>query len=153
MKNLTLSEYLSEYKKDPYIAKIAFEYFKNKIDNDQLNAIITPLTSDFPEQAPIFYINKDNIYIQGVKCTAGSKMMKDYIAPFSATITRRLKKHGCTPLGTTNLDEYAMGATGKTSYFGPAKSIFRNDKGEEMAVGGSGSGSATGLAANYGLFS
>lgn len=151
-KNLTLAEYLIEYKKDKGIAKEFYEHYIKKLENDKLNSVLEVIDNKDFENYPIPYLNKDNIFIEGKKCTAASKMMKNFVAPFSATITKRLKKHGANPIARMNLDEYAMGATGKTSAFGLTKSPWKNKDGEQMSSAGSGSGSAAGLAADYGLF-
>ncbi len=86
---------------------------------------------------------KDLIYIEGVRCTAGSKILSGNIASYDSPVSRRLKSAGAVLIGTTNLHEFAAGITGENPHYGPV----RNPWDLERISGGSSSGSAASVAA------
>lgn len=87
---------------------------------------------------------KDIIMVEGVKATAGSKILENYIAPYDATAIKKLRKLSAVVVGKTNLDEFGMGGSGENSGFIPV----RNPHDLKRVPGGSSSGSAAAVADN-----
>ncbi len=92
---------------------------------------------------------KDAILIKNKRCTAGSKILDNYVASYNATVVERLKNRGASFLGKTNMDEFAMGASGEYSAYGPTK----NPHDHSRVAGGSSSGSAASVASGMAIYS
>jgi len=86
---------------------------------------------------------KDNIQVKGWSVTCASKILQGYVAPYNATVVKKLLASGLAPFGRTNMDEFAMGSTTESSYYG--KTL--NPLNRERVPGGSSGGSAAAGAA------
>lgn len=136
--------------------------FLARIDqyNDVLNAYITVCSDSALEQAkaadaaraagndsPLLGIplaHKDIFCTEGVTTTCGSRMLENFVSPYNATVVERFNAAGAVMLGKTNMDEFAMGSSNETSYFGPV----RNPWDTKRVPGGSSGGSAAAVAAD-----
>ncbi len=88
---------------------------------------------------------KSNINVRGLRATCASRTLENYVSPYDAVVVERLRREGAVVVGMTNMDEFACGSSGETSFFGPT----RNPVAEDRIPGGSSSGSAAAVAAGF----
>ena len=132
---ITLKEALIKSSEELATLRAELE-FKAKASN--LNAYIGFESSG--EGVPILI--KDNIQVKGWSVTSGSKILQGYIAPYEATAITNLKSKGMMAFGRSNMDEFAMGSTTESSFYGATK----NPHGTDRVPGGSSGGSAAAVA-------
>ncbi len=132
---ITLKEALTKNKEE--LARLRAE-IEAKAKASSLNAYIGFESSG--EGVPILI--KDNIQVKNWSITSGSKILQGYIAPYDATVISNLKSKGMMAFGRANMDEFAMGSTTESSYYG----VTKNPYGEERVPGGSSGGSAAAVA-------
>src|SRR5471032_2326909 len=109
--------------------------------NGELNAFLTLVDEPAGDGVPIAL--KDVISTKGIRTTAGSKMLENYVPVFDSTVAARCKAAGLPVLGKTNTDEFAMGSSTENSAYGPT----RNPWDPTRVPGGSGGGPAAAVAA------
>ena len=127
-------EELENFKKD----------LKSKIENNpELNAYID--VKNVGEGVPIAL--KDNIQVKDWSVTSGSNILQGYIAPYNATVVEKLLKAGLSPFGRTNMDEFAMGSTTESSFYGKTLNPHNSD----CVPGGSSGGSAAAVGAGLAI--
>ncbi|TLU71235.1 Asp-tRNA(Asn)/Glu-tRNA(Gln) amidotransferase subunit GatA [Lichenicoccus roseus] len=107
------------------------------------------------EQAPLGGIPlgiKDLFCTEGVRTTAASRMLENFVPPYESTVTRQLLRDGAVFLGKTNLDEFAMGSSNTNSAFGPVENPWHRTGDDAVLVpGGSSGGSAAAVAARIAM--
>ena len=160
---LTVSETLKALKNKEFSAvELAKSYIKNMEEGRHYNAYITECADKALQQAEIAdknYQSGNNRLLEGIplgikdlfctkdiRTTAASHILDNFIPPYESTVTQHLLNDGAVFLGKLNLDEFAMGGSNETSYFGPVINPWSKDK--DLVPGGSSGGSAAAVAAN-----
>ncbi|RMG60023.1 MAG: Asp-tRNA(Asn)/Glu-tRNA(Gln) amidotransferase subunit GatA [Deltaproteobacteria bacterium] len=162
LKNLTLEEIAREIREGRLSSRDATEYYLERISSfdGAVNSYITVTEERAREEAaacdeeqargklkgPLHGVPvglKDIFCTKGVRTTCGSRMLENFIPPYDSEVYRRLREAGAVLLGKQNMDEFAMGSSTETSYFGPT----RNPHDLSRIPGGSSGGSAAAVAA------
>jgi aspartyl-tRNA(Asn)/glutamyl-tRNA(Gln) amidotransferase subunit A len=157
----TLSELADGLERGDFSARELTECLLGRIEahQDTLNAFVTVTAEEALSRAdraddlrskgeggplnglPI--VHKDLFCTKGVLTTCGSRILDNFVSPYDATVVERLAAAGAVTLGKTNMDEFAMGSSNETSYFGPVTNPWDTTK----SPGGSSGGSAAAVAA------
>jgi len=158
---LTLSDMAKGLKARQFSSVELTRHFLGRVEkfNSELNAYITVTPEIALQQAaaadaqlaggkggPLTGLplaHKDIFCTDGVLTTCGSKMLSNFIAPYDATVVDKFKQAGIVMLGKTNMDEFAMGSSNETSFYGAVKNPWNLNK----VPGGSSGGSAAAVAA------
>ncbi len=160
MHKLSVSQLVDGLSKGDFSSVELTQCFVNRMQKfNDLNAFITELGERAILQAtnadklikekkhrPLTGIpiaHKDIFCMYGVKTSCGSKMLDNFYAPYDATVVEKLDQAGCVTIGRTNMDEFAMGSSNESSYYGPVKNPWNTD----CVPGGSSGGSAAAVAA------
>jgi aspartyl-tRNA(Asn)/glutamyl-tRNA(Gln) amidotransferase subunit A len=161
MYNLTIAELIKGLQSKAFSSVELTEHFLERIArlNPEYNAVIT-LTAEqalkaaaaadkrltagnAPALCGVPIVHKDIFCTQGVRTSCGSKMLDNFIPPYNATVVENFEQAGAVVLGKTNMDEFAMGSSNETSFYGPVKNPWATD----CVPGGSSGGSAAAVAA------
>ena len=151
--------------KEVSAVKLATEYLARAKSSD-LNAFITITEKEALEQAKTIDEKiaqgeevpllagipasiKDLIMTAGVRTTAASKILENYVAPYDATVIKKLKENGLVMVGKNNCDEFAMGSSTENSAFGPTKNPYDKTR----VAGGTSGGSAAAVASDLSVYS
>src|ERR1700719_4138919 len=167
--NLFIGELADHLSKRQLSSVELTRHFLSRIErlNPALNAFIT-LTAEQAlkeaaaadarlgsgERGPLLgipLIHKDIFCTDGVKTSCGSRMLDNFVSPYDATVVARLKAAGTVMLGKSNMDEFAMGSSNETSYYGPVKNPWDISKVPAALTGVTGLKPTYGRVSRYGM--
>jgi len=136
----SLTEILALIKNKKISSKEVIDYFLRRIEkyNPKLNVYLTVNRSWKPDKIEVPIAVKDNFCTCGIRTTASSKVLENFIPPYESTVTKRLIESSFFILGKTNMDAWAHGSSTETSDFGPTKNPWDLSR----CSGGSSGGSA-----------
>jgi aspartyl-tRNA(Asn)/glutamyl-tRNA(Gln) amidotransferase subunit A len=161
MHNKTIAELIEGLQKKTFSSVELTEHFLARISqlNAQFNAVITVTAEqalaaaakaderlaggNAPAMCGVPILHKDIFCTDGVRTSCGSKMLDNFVPPYNATVVDNFVRDGAVMLGKTNMDEFAMGSSNETSFYGPVKNPWALD----CVPGGSSGGSAAAIAA------
>jgi aspartyl-tRNA(Asn)/glutamyl-tRNA(Gln) amidotransferase subunit A len=167
LQKLSIAQMHDGLKKRNFSAVELIEAHINAVENEKLNAFITKTPEiamkaakaadeHFSKQnnddsiSPLMGIPvgiKDLFCTKGIKTTAASRMLENFIPTYESTVSDLLLRSGAVMLGKLNMDEFAMGSANTNSYFGPVENVWiRKSDGERVVPGGSSGGSAAAVA-------
>ena len=161
MHNLTIAELVAGLRSKTFTSVELTQHFLARIANlnADYNAVITVTAEqalaaaaaadkrlaagNAPALCGVPMLHKDIFCTNGVRTSCGSKMLDNFVPPYDATVVENFARDGAVILGKTNMDEFAMGSSNETSYYGPVKNPWALD----CVPGGSSGGSAAAVAA------
>lgn len=161
MHNLTIADIISKLRDKTFSSTEITQHFLHRIEklDSSLNSFITVTSERALAQAKaadaalakgdaqalcgVPIAHKDIFCTQGVRTSCGSKMLDNFVPPYSATVVENYQTQGAVTLGKLNMDEFAMGSSNETSYYGPTKNPWDTS----CVPGGSSGGSAASVAA------
>ena len=161
MHNLTIAELVAGLRSKTFTSVELTQHFLARIANlnADYNAVITVTAEqalaaaaaadkrlaagNAPALCGVPMLHKDIFCTNGVRTSCGSKMLDNFVPPYDVTVVENFARDGAVILGKTNMDEFAMGSSNETSYYGPVKNPWALD----CVPGGSSGGSAAAVAA------
>ena len=151
---MNFKEQRENFRNKKISAKEAVQEALSKVENDKLNIFISNLRDSAEKRAEEIDSNfekykdkplsgvpiahKDIFCTENIQTTCGSKMLSNFVPPYSSTVTKNCDEAGSVMIAKTNMDEFAMGSSNETSFFGPVGNPWN----DSLVPGGSSGGSA-----------